>query len=157
MSSFAPTDQRRARNGAVIADLQANRGRTSSGQTLVILTTVGERTGQAHRMPLCVRQDGADLVIAASAGGQPRHPQWYRNLAAGPEVVVEYLGETYPALATTVLNSVDRDRLFAMLSQEITGLYGYQDRCREERQIPIIRLGRVDPGSALPGASATVR
>jgi deazaflavin-dependent oxidoreductase (nitroreductase family) len=91
---------------------------------------------------VCVREDGPDLVIAASAGGQPRHPQWYQSLVAHPEITVEYLGESYPAVASTVANGLDRDRLFHMLSEEIVGLYEYQDRCRDSRQIPLIRLRR---------------
>jgi deazaflavin-dependent oxidoreductase (nitroreductase family) len=90
-----------------------------------------------------VREDGPDLVVAASAGGQPNHPQWYRNLVAHPEINVEYLDRSYPAVASTVLNSPDRNRLFHMMSEEITGLYGYQDRCRDSRQIPILRLRRI--------------
>ena len=93
--------------------------------------------------PVCVREDGPDLVVAASAGGQARHPDWCRSLREHPELTVEYLGESYPARATTVPNSLDRDRLFQMLSEEIEGLYGYQDRCQDSRQIPIIRLQRI--------------
>jgi hypothetical protein len=81
-------------------------------------------------------------VIAASAGGQPNHPEWYRNLMVRPEITVEYLGESFPVAASTVPSSPDRDRLYHMLSEEITGLYEYQDRCRDSRQIPIVRLQR---------------
>ena len=126
-----------------MADLRANGGRTSSGQTLVILGITGGTSGRRLHKPVCVRADGDDLVVAASAGGQPAHPQWYRNLTADPAVTVEYLGLTYQATASTVPNSTDRDRLFQMLSEEIAGLYGYQDRCRDTRQIPIVRLRRV--------------
>jgi deazaflavin-dependent oxidoreductase (nitroreductase family) len=132
--------ERHERDQAVMADLRAHDGKTSGGQTLVILTITGARTGQAHEKPMCVREDGADLVVAGSAGGQPKHPQWYRNLLANPAVSVEYLGRSFPATTSTIENSLGRDRLFQMLSEEITGLYGYQDRCRDTRQIPIIRI-----------------
>jgi deazaflavin-dependent oxidoreductase (nitroreductase family) len=125
-----------------MADLRANGGRTAAGGVLVILEITGEKSGRHIFKPVCVREDGADLVVAGSAGGQPRHPQWYRNLVSNPALTVEYLGESYPATATTVTNSPDRDRLFQLLSEEITGLYGYQDRCRDTRQIPIVRLQR---------------
>jgi len=132
--------ERHERNANVLADLGAHGGRTEDGQTLVVVRIVGARTGREHRMPLCVCADGDDLVIAASAGGQAEHPQWYCNLQARPGVVVEYLGRTFAAIATTEPNGPVRDRLFAALSNEIHGLYGYQDRCRDQRQIPIIRL-----------------
>jgi deazaflavin-dependent oxidoreductase (nitroreductase family) len=136
------TSERHLRDAAVMAELRAGGGRTSGGQTLVILTIRGAKTARPIQKPVCVREDGADLVIAASAGGQAKHPQWYQNLRTNPEITVEYLGESFPATISTVPNSADRDRLFEMLSQEITGLYGYQDRCRDSRQIPIVRITR---------------
>jgi deazaflavin-dependent oxidoreductase (nitroreductase family) len=135
--------ERNTRDQAVMAELRSHGGRMVSGQTLVILTITGARTGQKRQKPVCVREDGPDLVVAASAGGQARHPQWYRNLEVNPALTVEYLGETFEATATTESNSTDRDRLFQVLSEEIVGLYGYQDRCRDSRQIPIVRLARI--------------
>jgi deazaflavin-dependent oxidoreductase (nitroreductase family) len=125
-----------------MAELRANRGRTAAGRTLVILTITGSRTGTRRDKPVCVREDGDDLVVAGSAGGQAGHPQWYLNLMSNSELTVEYLGEIYPAVADTVPNGVDRDRLFQMMSEEITDLYGYQDRCRDSRQIPVVRIRR---------------
>jgi deazaflavin-dependent oxidoreductase (nitroreductase family) len=125
-----------------MAELRAHGGRTASGQVLVILAMTGAKTGRTHSKPVCVREDGPDLIIAASAGGQPAHPQWYRNLVAHPELTAEYLGQVFPVLAATVPNSPDRDRLFHLMSEEITGLYSYQDKCRDTRQIPVIRLSR---------------
>ena len=142
MAANPTLSERHARDTAIMDELRSGGGKTSGGQTLVILTITGAISGQTHHKPVCVREDGADLVVAGSAGGQARHPQWYRNLLAHPEITVEYLGETYPATTSTVTNSPDRDRLFHMLSEEITGLYGYQDRCRDSRQIPIIRIRR---------------
>ena len=143
MATDPTTSERNARNESIMTELRAHGGRTTAGVTLVILTITGSKTGRRHDKPVCVREDDEDLVVAASAGGQPRHPLWYRNLVAHPEITVEYLAESYPALASTVPNSPDRDRLFQMLSEEITGLYDYQDRCRDSRQIPIIRLRRI--------------
>ena len=125
-----------------MAELRTYGGRTASGQVLIILTITGTKTGRTHDKPVCVCEDGPDLIVAASAGGQPSHPQWYRNLVAHPNLTVEYLGRSFPAMAVTVPNSPDRDRLFQLMSKEITGLYGYQDRCRDTRQIPIVRLRR---------------
>ena len=75
---------------------------------LVLITTVGTNTGNEHITPVCVVQDGVDLVVAGSAGGRSVHPQWYKNLAAKGEVTVEYLGDTYRARATAVPNSLER-------------------------------------------------
>jgi deazaflavin-dependent oxidoreductase (nitroreductase family) len=142
MAPDTSLDERHSRDDAVMAELRASGGTTGSGQVLVILGIIGARSGGRIHKPMCVREDGSDLVVAASAGGQPRHPQWYGNIVANPEVTVEHLGESFEALATVVPNSQDRDRLFQLLSEEITELYGYQDRCRDSRQIPLVRLRR---------------
>ena len=84
--------ERMARDEAVMTELRANRGRTESGHILVILTITGARTDTRRDKPVCVREDGDDLVVAGSAGGQARHPQWYLNLVANPQLTVEYLG-----------------------------------------------------------------
>jgi deazaflavin-dependent oxidoreductase (nitroreductase family) len=137
-------EERRARDDAVIAEHRVHGGRRADGSApLVLLTTTGAMSGRAHTKPVCVREDGDDLVVAGSLGGRPTHPQWYRNLVANPELTVEYLGQTYRAQAVTVTNSPDRDRLFHMMSEVIQGLYGYQDRCRDHRQIPVVRLQRL--------------
>lgn len=137
------TSARRLRDESVMVEVRAGGGRTGDGRVLIIMTVVGSKTGRKYDKPVCVREDGTDLIIAASAGGQPNHPQWYRNLIGNPEVTVEYLGESYPVRASTVPNSPDRDRLFQLMSEEILGLYDLQDRCRDSRQIPVIRLERI--------------
>jgi deazaflavin-dependent oxidoreductase (nitroreductase family) len=85
--------ERKARDEAVLAELRANRGRTDSGHILIVLTTTGTRTATRRDKPVCAGEDGDDLVVAGSAGGQSRHPQWYLNLAANPELTVEYRWE----------------------------------------------------------------
>jgi deazaflavin-dependent oxidoreductase (nitroreductase family) len=138
-----PIVDRRERDDRIIAEHRANAGEpTDGGMPLVLITTIGATTGRPHTKPVCVREDGDDLVIAGSMGGNPRHPQWYRNLQGNPELTVEYLGDSYRAQAVIVPNSRDRNRLFGMLSEVITGLYGYQDRAAEFRQIPVVRLVR---------------
>jgi deazaflavin-dependent oxidoreductase (nitroreductase family) len=134
----------REQNKVVMSDLRANAGRSSNGAPpLVIITTIGAKSGNPHATPICVREDGDRLVVAGSAGGRAVHPQWYKNLLANPEITVEYLGDSYQARATTVTNSLDRNRLFDMMSEVIDGLYRYQDRCRDHRQIPIVSLDRI--------------
>jgi len=124
-------------------------GGTSEGEAaLVLLTTTGARTGQAHTTPVCVQEDGKRLIVAGTMGGRPMHPQWYRNLLANPELTVEYRGAKYAARATTLGNGPERDALFARMSEVIPGIYGYQDRAAPFRQIPVVAL---DPVEDTPG------
>ena len=133
----------RVRNQEIIAAYRANEGVVDDiPDPLVVITTKGAKTGNLHTAPICVREDGGDLIVAGTAGGTKRHPQWYFNLVAEPEITVEYLGDTYQARAETVVNSLDRDRLFHLMEAVIPGIYRYQDRCRDLRQIPIVRLTR---------------
>jgi deazaflavin-dependent oxidoreductase (nitroreductase family) len=134
--------ERRSRDESMVAEVRANAGRRDDSMAIVILHTIGEVSGRVHLKPVCVSEDGTDLIVAATAGGQPRHPQWYANLEAQPDITVEYMGETLPVRAELVPNSPARDRLFERMQKEIPGIYGYQDRCRETRQIPIVRLVR---------------
>src|SRR4051794_31361565 len=67
---------------------------------LVLLTTVGARTGQRRTTPMMFHRDGDRLYVIASNIGAPEHPDWYRNLVADPRVTVEVGDERYEATAT---------------------------------------------------------
>ncbi len=151
MTDTAPrrTDIRESNKG-VIAQYRESGGTGEGMASLVLLTTVGARSGQPHTTPVCVQEDGDRLVVAGSMGGMPTHPQWYKNLLVNPELTVEYRGKTFQARATTVPNSPERDVLFARMNEVITGLYGYQDRAASHRQIPIVSLEALDTDPAGP-------
>jgi deazaflavin-dependent oxidoreductase (nitroreductase family) len=141
-ASPAVTDIRET-NKDVIARYRASGGTGEGQAALVLLTTSGARTGQPHTTPVCVQEDHDRLVVAGSKGGMRTHPQWYRNLVANPELTVEFRGDRYQARAVVVPNSPDRDRLFARMNEVIPGLYGYQDRAANHRQIPVVSLERI--------------
>ena len=143
MSPEPTSSDRRVRDDALITELRANGGRTAAGREPRHYHDDRPKSGQRYEKPLCARADAGNVIIAGTAGGQPAHTQWYLNLVSNPEVTVEFGGETYQAVASTVPNGPDRDRLFALIGEEITGIYSYQDRCRDTRQIPIIALRRV--------------
>jgi deazaflavin-dependent oxidoreductase (nitroreductase family) len=94
MSDLQPrrTDMREFNKG-VIANYRATGGKDGDGalQPLVLLTTVGAKSGREHTTPVNVRKDGDDLIVAGTKGGYPTHPQWYQNLQSNPELTVEGL------------------------------------------------------------------
>ena len=55
---------------------------------LLLLTTTGAKSGRPRTVPLLYFADGADLVVIGSKGGHPRHPAWYHNVRAHPQVTV---------------------------------------------------------------------
>jgi len=70
-----------ASNGAEAGDLR--------GRPIIVLTSVGARTGKLRKTPLMrVEHDGLYAVVA-SLGGAPRHPVWYYNLKAHPHVELQ--------------------------------------------------------------------
>jgi deazaflavin-dependent oxidoreductase (nitroreductase family) len=133
----------RERNREIVARYRETGGAGDDQAAFVVLTTTGAKSGNEHVTPVCVQQDGDRLIVAGTMGGMPRHPQWYRNLVANPELTVEFRGATYRARAETLPNGPERDALFARMNEVIPGAYGYQDRCRDQRQIPIVALVRV--------------
>ncbi|MGZ4598664.1 MAG: nitroreductase family deazaflavin-dependent oxidoreductase [Oryzihumus sp.] len=65
------------------------RGTTLRGRPVVILTTLGARSGKLRKTPLMrVEHDGAYAVVA-SLGGAPKHPVWYFNIQANPLVELQ--------------------------------------------------------------------
>jgi deazaflavin-dependent oxidoreductase (nitroreductase family) len=134
-------------NQKIIDEFRAQHGRMSGmfeGARLLLLTTTGARTGTPHTTPVGYLPDGGDRVLViASAGGSPRHPDWYRNLLAHPEVTVESGVFTYRARAE-VLTGAERDRAFARAVESDPGWQAYQDRAG--RVIPVVALHQIAQG-----------
>ncbi|CAN5632885.1 nitroreductase/quinone reductase family protein [soil metagenome] len=106
---------------------------------LVLLTTVGRKTGQRRTTPMMFHRDGDRLLVIASNVGAPEHPQWYRNLLANPRVTVEVGNQTYDAVAAPT-ESEERARLWAMLKQ--TYPFFADHEASTDRAIPVVALTR---------------
>jgi deazaflavin-dependent oxidoreductase (nitroreductase family) len=85
--------------------------------------------------------DGDRLVVYATKGGAPSHPDWYHNLLANPEVTVEVGAQTFKARATPVTGE-ERDRLYRKQAEEVPQFGTYQETT--SRIIPVIALDRID-------------
>lgn len=75
-------------------------------ERLLLLTTTGRRTGQARTTPMMFHRDGDRLFVIASNVGASRHPDWYLNLVAQPEVTVE-VGDESAALRRATARSLE--------------------------------------------------
>ncbi len=131
-------------NTKIIEEFRGNAGRVGGpfeGAPMVLLTTTGARTGRPHTTPLVPLEDGEHLYVFASMGGAPRHPAWYFNLLAHPDVTVERGTETYRATAA-VITGEKRDRLFARQAALRPPFAEYQQKTT--RKIPVIELVRTD-------------
>lgn len=130
-------------NRNLITEYRSTGGRVTgqfAGAPLLLLTTTGARSGQPRTTPVVYTADGDRLVIIASKGGAPTHPDWYRNLVANPEVTVELGEETFQARAT-VPEGPERDRLFDQMAARMSGFAEYQRNTT--RRIPVVLLERV--------------
>jgi deazaflavin-dependent oxidoreductase (nitroreductase family) len=131
-------DDIQAHNRELIAKFRADGGVTD-GRPLLLLTTTGARTGGEHTTPMMFVPDDDRLLVIASNAGAPRHPDWYRNLVAHPDVTVEVTGDTYQARAVP-LRGEERDQKF----KEIVAKYPFfaQHQAQVSRTIPVVALER---------------
>ena len=105
---------------------------------LILLYTTGRTSGQIRRTPLRYFELGDDLVVAASYGGAPEHPDWYLNLRADPKVWVRRDADLYEATAVPV-DGEDRDRIWeTVVVSQAPQFADYQTK--SPRVIPVIRL-----------------
>lgn len=132
-------------NEKIIAEFRASEGRVGGpfeDATLLLLTTVGRRSGERRTSPLVCLRDGGRVLVFASNGGAPAHPAWYHNLLAWPRVTVELGTETFAAVADP-LEGEERDALFARQARLNPAFAGYQ--AGTDRVIPVVALYREDP------------
>jgi deazaflavin-dependent oxidoreductase (nitroreductase family) len=122
--------------------LPATGGRISSapGQQVLLLETVGAKSGERRRTPLLYVRDGDRIVLIASKAGAARHPAWYHNLRANPRVRVLAPGRSGDYVARTA-EGEERDRLWAEAVDYYAGYDTYQGRAGD-RTIPVVVLER---------------
>lgn len=131
-------------NDPVIARFRANCGVVKGRRwPLILLTTVGARSGQPRITPLNFSVEEDRLVVIASKGGSATHPSWYVNLVAHPQVTIELGAETFQALAR-VTEEPERTRLFDRQAAQMAFFDSYRKRVTA-RQIPVVVFHRLDP------------
>lgn len=127
----------RAHNRKVIEEYRASRG--AGDRPLLLLNTTGARSGLPRTTPMMYVPDGDRLLVIASNAGAPRHPDWYHNLVATPQVTVEVGDQVYGATAV-VTRGEERDRLFAAIVTKYPFFADHQTKIN--RTIPVVALER---------------
>jgi deazaflavin-dependent oxidoreductase (nitroreductase family) len=142
MSDRADWNEWNAFNQRLIEEFRANGGKVT-GQfaraSLLLLSTTGAKSGEERIAPLAYTRDGDHLIIIASKGGAPTHPDWYHNLRAHPEATVEVGSERFPVRATFP-EGQERQRLFDQMAAKMPNFAEYQRNTT--RQIPVVVLER---------------
>jgi len=104
---------------------------------ILLLTTTGRKSGRRRTTPLVYLPDGDNMVIIASNGGAPQHPEWWLNLRAEPKAEVQ-VGRDVKAVVAEKADREERDRLW----REVVEMYrGYDEYQRStKREIPVVVL-----------------
>jgi len=141
---YAPGRSRWAREQAEL--YEASGGTEAAelrGQPIIVLTSVGARTGRLRKTALMRIEHAGTYAVVASEGGSPDHPDWYHNLNARPLVELQDGPTKRDYLAREVLD-VER-RLWWDRALEVWPDYAkYQQKT--ERQIPVFVLEPVEVG-----------
>jgi deazaflavin-dependent oxidoreductase (nitroreductase family) len=124
--------------------LRATRGRlaTTLFFPTALLETHGARSGARRRNAIIYFHDGERVTIAASNAGSSRHPAWYHNLRAHPDVTFAGI----PMRATVVDDKAERERLWELADHVFPAFASYRrDAAKANRTIPIVQLTRREP------------
>ena len=131
-------DDHLASNRRLIEEFRADGGKSMGDRPLLLLTTVGRRSGKPHTSPMMYVEDADRLLIIASNNGATSDPLWYLNLVANPSVTVELPGQSYPAVARP-LDGDDYDAQWAAIQARYPFFTEHQVRARG-RRIPVVAL-----------------
>ncbi|GHO68339.1 hypothetical protein KSC_072310 [Ktedonobacter sp. SOSP1-52] len=127
-------------NVKVVDEFRANKGKVAGWAPLILITTRGAKTGQERVYPLMAVPYGDSYLAVASKGGAPKHPQWYHNLMAHPDITVEVNNEKFPARARQ-LSGEERAKAFEEAARVFAPYAEYQQKTN--REIPVFLLERV--------------
>lgn len=130
-------------NQNLITEFRANGGKVTgfhAKSPLVLLTTIGAKSGKERTTPVVHFDDGDNIVIVASLAGAPKHPAWYFNVQANPEVTIERGADRFRALAS-IPDRTERDRLYKRATDLMPNFGEYQEKTT--RVIPVVVLKRL--------------
>ena len=122
---------------------EASNGETSNtlrGMPIIVLTTVGAKSGKLRKTALMRVEHDGEYAIVASLGGAPKHPVWYWNVKKHPHVELQDGGEKHDYEAHE-LEGEERELWWARAVEAYPPYADYQ--VKTERLIPVFKLTRV--------------
>jgi len=127
-------------NAQVIAEFRKNHGKVGGnfeGAPLLLLHTVGRRSGKPRVNPVMYLKDGDRYFVFASKAGADSHPDWFRNLQEQPDVRIEVGDQTIDVHAEEIRGQ-ERNRLYERQASIYSGFADYQRKTK--RVIPVVAL-----------------
>ncbi|KJE23533.1 deazaflavin-dependent oxidoreductase, nitroreductase family [Frankia torreyi] len=124
---------------ALVKVTRGRLGWRAGGMPVLELTTTGRRSGHPHTLlvtsPL---REGSTIVLVASRAGDDRHPDWFLNVCANPEVTVRAGGGPWRPMRARAATPAERERLWPRVIADNRWYRGYQSRT--DRVIPLVLL-----------------
>jgi deazaflavin-dependent oxidoreductase (nitroreductase family) len=126
--------------------LRLTRGRSGTfvSAKVVMLTVPGRKSGEPRSQPLLYYTEGDDVIVVASSFGREKHPAWYLNIKAHPEVELSAAGRRGRYVAEEVPDP-ERKRLYDRAKSLYEGWEDYEQLVDGIRTIPVLRLKPLDP------------
>jgi deazaflavin-dependent oxidoreductase (nitroreductase family) len=116
------------------------RGTELKGRSVILLTTVGAKTGKIRKTPLMRVEHGGQYAVVASLGGAPKNPVWYYNVKANPRVELQ----DGTAVGDYEAHEVFGDEKAAWWERAVAAWPDYAEyQSKTDRQIPVFVLTRV--------------
>lgn len=112
-------------------------GGKMAGRPMLLLTTVGRKSGQERVTPIMYSSDGNRFILIASNGGAPKHPQWWFNLQVQPQARVQVKQQIVTVIASQP-DPEERQRLWSLVTSKYPNFADYQKRTI--REIPVVVL-----------------
>ncbi|MFI7364541.1 nitroreductase family deazaflavin-dependent oxidoreductase [Streptomyces sp. NPDC050149] len=119
------------------------KGTTMRGMPVIVLTTLGARSGKIRKTPLMRVEHNGSYAVVASLGGAPRHPVWYHNLTADPRAELQ----DGPVRRDMTAREVTGDEKALWWERAVEAYPDYADyQEKTDREIPVLVLEPVDAG-----------
>src|SRR5258706_10321040 len=130
-------------NTDIIKKVRENNGKVGGyfdGMDLILLNTIGAKSGKISTVPVAYTKEGDKFVVVASKGGSHENPAWYFNLLSNPKIEVEVGSEKFKAIATNTTGE-ERERLYNQHAEEYPQFHEY--RKKTSREIPVFLLEKI--------------
>jgi len=127
-------------NDKIIEEFRSNGGQVGgqfAGAPLLLLHTVGAKSGQPRVHPMMYQKLDDGYAVFASKGGAPANPDWYHNLLAHPQIRAE-IGTDEVELVARVADGDERERIWSAQKAAFPGFADYESKT--SRQIPVVVL-----------------
>ena len=140
---YEPSTSRRSRDQVALYESSGGtEGTTLNGLPVIVLTTIGAKTGKLRKTPLMRVEHDGEYAVVASQGGAPKHPVWYFNLRKDPHVELQ----DGPVKRDYIAREVTGDEKAEWWRRAVEAYPPYADyQKKTTRQIPLFVLTPTEP------------